>query len=248
MLQRSVMNAIIDFIEAYHTTYGKFPRRADVMTSADIAAKPHKVTPKELDEFFEFEGTVKSLEARGIIAPWSLSNSPTGLTKDQLAVAASLNSIKDRRSDDKKLRDLDVTHRQFTGWMHNKTFANYMKASSNNLVENYEHEAHTGLLRSLANGNVQAMKLYYEMTGRYNPAYENGVNVQQLMTRLIEIIQQEVQDPDTLSRIAAKFQMANTELGASPVGAPNQIVQGVTTKEIESNEENYNKPVGALYF
>lgn len=247
MLQLEIRTKIVDYIEAFHTTYGIFPRRADVMVSANIAAAPEEVSPGELDEFFEAEETVLSLESRGIIPPWILEKNPTGLTKEQLAVASSLNSVKDRRSDEKKLRDLGVSHRQFTGWMHSKTFSNYMKASSNLLVANFEHEAHTSLLRSLSAGNVNAMKLYYELTGRYNPAYENGVNVQLLMTRLIEIIQSEVHDAKVLSVIASKFQMAAAELGGSPVERQG-LVQGVTTKELSNKEDDFKKPAGALYF
>lgn len=214
-LNRPIINAVIDFIEAFHTATGEFPGRSEIRNTIVLATPEDepRATPQAIDELLEDQDFIKSLDERGINAPWTLNSNAVGLTREQLAVAATLNNIKDRRSDSKKLADLGISARKFAGWMHDKKFSNYMKISANNLLENMEAEAHLGLLRSLQNNNTQAQKLYFEMTGRYNPAYESGVNMQVLMTRFIEIIQKHVHEPEQLQAIAADLQLAAVETG-----------------------------------
>jgi hypothetical protein len=256
MLERSVQNSVIDFIEAYHTAMGEFPGRGQIVQAIQTAVGDAKESPTgdkyvdsaTLDAFLESEEFIKSLDERGIVAPWVMITNPIGLTREQLAVAASLNNIKDRRSDSKKLADLGISSRKYAGWCHNKSFTNYMKISANNLLENMEAEAHMGLLRSLGNNNTQAQKLYFEMTGRYNPAYENETNLQLLMTRVIEIIQKHVHDPDALSSIAADLQLAAVETGAIP-GSKNQAaIQNNHAAIAPPVEDKFSQPERGLSF
>lgn len=235
---RHTMNSTIDFIEAYHTAMGDFPGRSQITHTIEISLK-RVPEPEEVDEFLENPETIKSLEERGIVAPWTLRYNPTGITREQLAAVAVLNNPKDRRSDSKKLTDLGISSRKFAGWMHNKTFSAYMKKSANNLLENMEAEAHMGLLSAVRNNNLPAIKLYFEMTGRYNPAYENQVNLQQLMVRVIEIIEKHVTDPEALMGIAADLQLASVENGVTNLEAakPKQL-ESKTTKQA---------PVDALF-
>jgi hypothetical protein len=248
IINRSIQNSVIDFIEAYHTAMGEFPGRAEIVNTITIASPDETFSAADIDKFLESEDFIKSLDERGIVAPWVMTTNPVGLTREQLAVAASLNNIKDRRSDSKKLADLGISSRKYAGWIHNKSFANYMKISANNLLENMEGEAHMGLLRSLGNNNTQAQKLYFEMTGRYNPAYESNVNLQVLMTRFIEIIQKHVHDPEALGRIAVDLQLAAVETGATP-NNQNRAIATTNRPEIEATpSEKFRQPKRGLSF
>lgn len=239
-VKRSTINAVIDFIEAFHTASGEFPGRSQIVDTINLAEPDGHYDHFEIDQMLEEdENFIKSLDERGIIAPWTMTYNAVGLTREQLAAAAVLNNIKDRRSDSKKLADLGISSRKFQGWTHNKRFSNYMKISANNLLENMESEAHLGLLRSLGNNNTQAQKLYFEMTGRYNPAYESNVNLQVLMTRFIEIIQKHVHDPQQLQAIAADLQLAAVETGATP---HNRAIASTSPKAITPVEDQFREP------
>lgn len=250
-MERVVSNALIDFIEAYHTKRGNFPRRSEIVGAAAIAATD-KISPEELDGFFESEETLKSLDERGINPPWILDKNPVGLTKEQLAVAAALNNIADTRSDAKKLRDLGISNRKYAGWKHNNVFAQYLTESANNLALHAEHEAHASLIRSMRNGNVAAAKLYFEMTGRWNPAHENTINTQELMQRVIEAIQRHVTDTDTLLKLGAEFQMIATQMNAASnqqgiqAGSNRAALPPVETHY--DSEKEFSNPKGALYY
>jgi len=244
-IKRSTVNSVIDFIEAYHTAMGEFPGRTQIKDAINLADPNERYEPAEIDELLESADFIKSLDERGIVAPWVMVTDPVGLTREQLAVVAALNNIKDRRSDSKKLSDLGISSRKYAGWAHNKSFSNYMKISANNLFENMEAEAHMGLLRSLGNNNTGAQKLYFEMTGRYNPNYESNVNLQVLMTRFIEIIQKHVRDPETLSAVAADLQLAAVETGAMP--NQNRAVGHAATIEA-SPADKFKQPERGLSF
>lgn len=245
-LDRKIQNQLIDFIEGFHTAVGEFPDRNALMHSLDIALGDHdsnfRERAKALDLFLEHEETIKSLNERGIHPPWTLFTNPMGLTREQLAIVAVLLNPNDRRSDAKKLRDLGISERKYAGWMANKNFTAYYTKAANRLLEASEADAHMGLLRAVRTGtNTAATKLFFEMTGRWNPAYENQVNLQDLMMRFIEIIQTHVTDSEQLMKIANDLKLASLELGVSP----NQAGQN-SKSELENikQPEPYALPVG----
>jgi hypothetical protein len=246
MLQRSEVNSLIDFIEAYHTAMGEFPGRSQIMTAA-VTASARSVNPEELDEFLDDESTLKSLDERGIIPPWVLHNNPTGLTPEQIAVAAALNNTKDRRADSRKLTHLGISERKFSGWMHNKAFVEYMRVSANNVMENAEYEAHMALLRKVSAGDTNAVKLYFEMTGRYNPANESTVNLQQVLVQIIEVIQRRVIDPETRAEIASDLKMIAVQHQMTN-GNNKRAIEPTQRREIDSGDEKFSKNTGALFF
>lgn len=172
--------------------------------------------PRDLDALLEDKNFNKSLDERGIIPPWSIQRNATGLTSEQISVIAVLMNPKDRRSDSKKLTDLGISTRKYGGWTHNKHYVAYATKVANNLLANVEGEAHMGLIRKVIAGDNAATKLYFEMTGRWNPAHESEVNMQTLMGRFVEIIQTHVRDPKILSKIAADLQLASVETGIRP--------------------------------
>lgn len=216
---------ILDFCEAYHTKYGEYPERAVFVLALDRA--DWEFEDKDLDDALSNPLLLRSLYERGIVPPTYSRDSTTGLTKEQLAVIAAINNTRDTRSDVKKIRDLGISPRMYAGWMHSKRFTDHLRDSAENLLENSTADAHTAFLRKVRSGDIGAIKLYFEMTGRYNPAEENSVNLQVFMTRVIETIQKEVQDPVILTKLAAGLSMAAAEFGV----ANNSPIQGESKRK-----------------
>ncbi len=204
---------LVDFAEAYHTKYGEFPARQVFEAALDRAGWEY--SRQDLDYALSNPLVLRSFDARGIVPPTYSKDSTTGLTKEQLAVIAAINNTRDTRSDVKKIRDLGIDPRMFAGWMHSKRFTDHLRDSAENLLENSTADAHTALLRKVRSGDSSAIKLYFEITGRYNPAQENTVNLQVFMSRVIEAIQTHVHDPEVLSNLAAELQLASVEYGVN---------------------------------
>lgn len=213
------------FIERYHSVAGLFPEDSDIIEYLKINKGFHDVNSVALLNLKENEYFIKSMKARGI----PVGNS--SLTARQMAAASLMLNLTDRRSDEKKLRDLGISTEEWTTWMQNKNFAKYMQDRSEALIANNLHEAHMGLMRGVRQGSTSAISLYYKMTGRYDPDQENQVNVRMLIGRILEVIQRHVRDPDTLNRLAVEMSQLAIEAG-TPVGQNNIVPQNETMKEI----------------
>lgn len=205
---------LIDFIEGYHTKYGEYPERS--VFKAVLERTGWEVTTAELDEILESSLLKKSVNARGIMHPSADRDSLTGLTREQLAVIAAFNNNRDNRSDIKKLSDLGISTRQFSGWMHSNRFTGHMRDSAEQLIANSIADGHNALLRQVRKGDTNAIKLFFELTGRYNPGFENQVNIQDFMLRTIEAIQKHVHDPVILQALAGELQMLSVAHDVNP--------------------------------
>lgn len=213
------------FIERYHSVAGLFPEDSDIIEYLKINKGFTELNSVSIINLKENEFFLKSMEARGI----PVDNS--SLTARQMAAASLMLNLTDRRSDEKKLRDLGISTEEWTTWMQNKNFAKYMQDRSEALIANSLHEAHMGLMRGVRQGNTSAIGLYYKMTGRYDPDQENQVNVRLLIGRILEAIQKHVRDPEVLNRLAVEMSQLAIEAG-TPVGQNNIVPQNETMKEI----------------
>lgn len=213
---------VVLYVERTHSTTGALPD-----TNAIIEYLNFKsiigITPNEVEKLKTNPLFIASMDSRGI----NLEDHT--ITPKQMAAAAVMLNLVDRRSDEKKLRDIGVTTEEFSTWMQNTVFAKYMADRSEQLIANSVHEAHVGLMRGVRQGNTASIKLYYEMTGRYNPNEENNVNIRILIGRVLEAIQLHVREPDTLNKLAISLSQIAMEAG-SPV-AKSPLISGESTRK-----------------
>ncbi|MFE1145208.1 phBC6A51 family helix-turn-helix protein [Streptomyces rochei] len=212
----------VNYFERIHSVTGALPSDDDTIKYLNLLK--HDVSLKDLDKLKENKLFVASMDSRGIRSKSEF------LSARQLAAASAMLNLTDRRSDEKKLRDLGISTEEFSTWMLNKHFAAYMRDRAEQMVDNSMHEAHMGLMRGVKSGNTASIKLYYEMTGRYNPNAESEVNVRLVIGRVLEAIQRRVRDPKTLNELAVELSQIAIESG-SPV-ANNTISGQSTRKEI----------------
>lgn len=210
---------IVFYIERYHATTGDAPTDKKILSE-------FKISPQDLTEFKENPLILKSMEARGIPYP----NPSDKFTPTQMAAAAAMLDPIDRRADEKKLRDLGITTRQWSTWLQDREFAKYLRDRSEILLENSVIEAHKGLIKGMRNGNIASISTFYKMTGRYDPDQQNQVNIRLLLHSFIEVIQRHVKDPVILHNIATEMtNMAARESLVNNV-TPARQIESVTIK------------------
>jgi hypothetical protein len=140
-----------------------------------------------------------ALERRGIT-----TESVNFLSAEQVAVANVMLDYSDVRTQAQKLKAAGVTTQKWQAWQANPIFSRYLKSRAENLLEQVGVvEAHTALLKQTSKGNVQAIKLMYEVTGRHRDS--TSLNVEYFLQRVLEIIQTHVREPGTLNNIADDF-------------------------------------------
>lgn len=206
---------VIFFIERFAATNGRAPRRGEI---------DQRFTGLDDDFFDAFENNPlvqKSFKTRGIVYPPMQDK----LTDEQMHAIAAMLDPYDRRSDEKKLRDLGVTTRQWATWLLDDQFAQYVADRSEVLLRNSLFEAHKGTIKGARNGNVASIKTLYEITGRYRPNEEQQIDVRRILHTFIEIIQKHIKNPVMLHAIAMDLsQVASAE--SYSTGLTNQMMTG----------------------
>jgi hypothetical protein len=211
---------IVFYIERYHSTVGDIPSDSDILEYMRLTKK-YTLRSEDVESLKTNELFLKSMASRGLVintGPGEL-RLVTGLTSRQMEAIATIQNYIDRRSDEKKLRDLGISTDEWSTWMQDNSFVNYLNQRSELLIRNAISESHMGLLRGVRQGNLASIKYYNEMTGVYNPNDENQFNISVLMGKILEAVQRQIQDPVLLNRLAIELSSIAMESGAFPVGS-----------------------------
>lgn len=148
---------------------------------------------------------VNGLLNRGIDIPSAVDHEY--LSPVQIAAVSSILNWDDKRSRSTKLKELGVSTTQWTGWQRSKKFREYLVSISSENFEDAVDHAHEGLLKAVDKGNTEAIKYFMEVTGRYTASNAEVMNLKVVMTRLIESIQRNVNDPIILAAIERDFEL-----------------------------------------
>jgi len=138
------------------------------------------------------------------------------LTPEQLFMANTMLDLVDTRSQKKKLADNNIHTRTWNRWLRDPAFQRYLRERAEAMLGENQHEAHLALIDKIRAGDIKAIQYYNEMTGRYTPASSRGnqpnsvVDVNNLLIRILEIIQDEVEDQATMIRIADRLKALGT--------------------------------------
>lgn len=168
---------------------------------AEIARKTHidqvKVVDALSSDLFK-----KSLDALGIPQFTDIE----GLTEKQIVAINLVLNPSDNRSVAAKLRAIGVSPVTYNGWKRQKHFMEAMRNQGEKLFGQTQPEVHAALVKQALQGDMQAIKYYNQMSGRFDSSRTvEHMNVQLVMTKLLETIQKHVKDPVALSAIAEEF-------------------------------------------
>lgn len=158
----------------------------------------------------------ETLLARGV----DLEESGEGLlTSQQLVLANMLLNLDDKQSRRQKLELLNIKPQTYYSWLRQPAFQNYLRKRAQALFGAADYTAYTSLIDAVEGGDMSAIKLFFEMRGIYTPKQQIDVNVEVLITSVIEVIAKRV-DPETLKLIAEDLEKIQG-IGA---GAAEQII------------------------
>lgn len=134
------------------------------------------------------------------------------LTEQQMAVANVMLDVHDKRSKLKKLTELGITTATYNNWLRDATYRKYCLERAEDLLLQGQSTAHLSLLNRVEQGDLTAIKYYNSMTGRFREKADAAVqvNVQnntvlgnEVLIKVVEIIQRHVTDPAVLDAIAS---------------------------------------------
>lgn len=181
----------VTWVEQYYHLNSRFP---------SVGAWLSRFPNSPIEEFLAHPTVQLALHNRGIKIPQETS---TDLTDEQLAAVMMIADTADRRSFTAKLKSLDINSQKWNGWKKDPHFLSFLDRIMGDSLKNSYERVIDGLLKAVDRGDVTAIKLFMELTGRSPDAQQINFRVQ--VARLIEAIQKHVRDPDVLDRISQEF-------------------------------------------
>lgn len=248
---------LLDFITIVDYEWGLHGE----LPTVDYLCTEYSYKPAQVNSYYVNSTVKAALDERGIIFKPKLLE-PVGLTEPknepftkpkpapklnhlQLIAANVLLDLTDTRSDKKKLADLGIKSGTYQAWLRDPEFSGYLRHRAESLIGDIEHEAMLSLADNVRAGKMDAIKYYHELIGRYTPANHNNsggsnVDYQNLIVRIIEIVIDEVDDPESALRISERLRglaTAGQVAGILSSNGPADLIQPEIAKAREMSPE-----------
>lgn len=155
------------------------------------------------------------LRVRGI------TRNSSDLSDKQVAAISLITNFSDVRPNAAKLAAIGVTAEEYNGWLSNPAFKMELTSRADDILDNVYPEAQAALAKKVKTGDINALKFYYEITGRAQSP--EAVNLKMTMVRLIEAVQKHVKDPAILQAIAGEINAVAPVAEAKPAELPSTV-------------------------
>lgn len=189
----------LHYIESFWFEHRRFPTDDNLPENFDLKHSLSK------------EPFRRALFERGITPPrkrLNKSKAAPELTEEQMAAIIAVINHADKRSIRSKLETMGLTLTQWQGWLRNPTFRDKLHTVSTENFEDAIHHAHTGLVTAMDRGEVNAIKLYLELSGRQKDTDPTLKNFKMVVGRIIESLQFRLRDyPELMQYIQADMEL-----------------------------------------
>lgn len=186
---------ILPWVEQYWFSCGRYPSDAELIERFGF-------TQLEVEKIHASKFYKECLKDRGIRPP----SSSLHFTEKQNAAITIMSNVHDTRNTANKLAAIGVTPQMYNGWMHDPAFKSELQRRVDDVLDHIYPDAQAALAKQVKNGRMDAIRFYYEITGR--AVTPETVNVRAMMVRVIEAVQKHVKDPAVLSAIAEEIKSA----------------------------------------
>src|SRR4030095_12497697 len=140
-----------------------------------------------------------------------LDPNDTGLTAEQLGFLTILTNVADGRDLKRKLSAAGIPWSKFQVWLKQPLFAyRWNKLAGETLKEAVPH-AQIQLAAKMAQGDMTAIKLGFEITGFHDPNGKKQIDAEAFVGVILEVIEDSIKDPELLKEIATKIQLRGTK-------------------------------------
>ena len=138
-----------------------------------------------------------------------------GLSRRQVAALEILTDPSIKGGLASRLRRAQVTAGEYRAWKKQMAFRVEFDRLTSNIVRDFEADMMTTLAQQGADGDLNAIKYSFELTGRYNPRQEEAANIGVVLAKVLEAIMLTVKDPETLQALGARMNVIALESGSA---------------------------------
>jgi hypothetical protein len=203
-LQQDFNAELVTFIEVFFNKYNTLPNKADFERQfsykADLLPQSQQAWEDKLLDLQE------PLINRGI-RPYETP--PQYLEANFVLAVNLIVNVYDKRTIPAKLKDANLTSRQWTSFLRDEEHYKYYKEQLDKIFDNdLQLDAKVALHKLVQAGDLQAIKHYHELQNIYRPQQDNQKVVLDTLKVIMEILSLHV-TPDVLGRVAAELRKAN---------------------------------------
>jgi hypothetical protein len=191
-------HVFVGFIQQFYNQNRRLPQESDFKLNF-----LEEELPEDWVEFFEEIQPL--LEARGI----PCYEPPVGILDPQFVTAVGLLcDPMDKRSSQAKLKDAQLTKRQFNALLRVPEYHDYYEMCVNEIFnQDTRLAAKRELAKQVENGDLQAIKHFHELTNTIRPQLDQMQQFMAIIQAVMEILSRHV-PPDVLTRVAAEIRDA----------------------------------------
>lgn len=174
-----------------------------------------------------------------------------GLTPEQIYCIGIMTNPSDRRDMAGKLKAAGVSYHVYRGWLKMPAFRTAVQQIGEDMLNDHIQDVNTSLLNKAVGGDVRAIELYHQITGRFDPRKQQAQDLHMLVQMLLETIFKYVTDTKVLSKITEDFDRAMAGEHIKPDLVLEPIVEEVEYAEVVEDSapvEKQNEDIPAGFF
>lgn len=196
---------LIEYYQVHYLTVSRNPPDMDtIISSTGLSAK-------EIRRFSNNKHFHTRLQVRGInwtrywLDKVEAEQVKQGLTPQQSLALAIITDPTARGNLRARLAVVGVSYNQYRNWMMQPEFQKAMDTISEKMVTDNINTVHNALVKKAESGDTQAMKLFYEVSGRHDPMRQQSLDMSRIVGLLLEVITRHVPDLGVLDKIETEF-------------------------------------------
>jgi hypothetical protein len=164
--------------------------------SVDQVASYSNCKKKTVAKILDTDEFLVVITARG--CNWTQAK---GLTSKQMLSLTVLSNPSDRRDLRAKLRSIGATYAEYQAWLKQPLFQEKVTEITEAMLGDNIGNVHQSLVNQATGGNVRAIELFYQITGRHDPAQKQVVQMDIIIKLLLEILTRRISDTEVLDMI-----------------------------------------------
>ena len=153
------------------------------------------------------------MHARGInwLADWKperhdLLRTIARLTPQQALAIQIMTDPTDRRSTKQKLDTIGISYNVWRTWQREPFFSDVLKDTAELLLKDNMATIHSRLVQKAEAGDTNAIKLFYEVSGRHDPNRQQMLDFGKVVALLLESLQRHIPDATTLLKVTTDLE------------------------------------------
>lgn len=154
------------------------------------------------------------------------------LTPQQALAVQIMTDPTDRRSTKAKLDTIGISYNVWRTWQREPFFAEILKDTAELLLQDNLATIHSRLVQKAEAGDTNAIKLFYEVSGRHDPNRQQMLDFGKVVALILESLTRHITDAQTLLKVTTDLDRIMS--GKTPVN--DELVANVTEDELELTE------------